>query len=91
MVPTLNPVAKRWHQVVTAQTSFMVARSLINPRVYAEVGLDPQEARRAAFTNPTYQATMAWMGERVLAFLDEQELLPSMLHPVWRRSLLMPA
>ncbi len=91
MVPTLTPAAKRWHQVVTAQTSFMVARSLINPRVYAEVGLDPQEARRAAFTNPTYQATMAWMGERVLAFLDEQELLPSMLHPVWRRSLLMPA
>lgn len=91
MMPTLNPVAKRWHQLVTAQTSFMVARSLINPRVYAEVGLDPEVARKAAFTNPEYQATMAWMAERVLAFLDEQELLPRVLHPIWKRSLLMPA
>lgn len=91
MMPRLNPVSKRWHQLITAQTSFMVARSLINPQVYVEVGLDPEVARKAAFTNPAYQATMAWMGEKVLAFLDEQELVPSGLHPIWKRSLLMPA
>ncbi len=91
MMPTLNPVTKRWHQLITAQTSFMVARSLINPRVYVEVGLDQVGARRSSFTNPEYQATMAWMGEKVLAFLDEQELLPRTFHPIWKRSLLMPA
>jgi hypothetical protein len=91
MMPPLSRAAKAWHQVVTAQTSFMVARSLINPQMYAEVGLDPEVARKAAFTNPEYQATMAWMAEKVLALLDEQQLLPTQLHPVWKRSLLMPA
>jgi hypothetical protein len=33
---------------------------------------------------------MAWAGERVLAFLTEQRLVPSWQHRTWRRSLLMP-
>lgn len=88
--PTLSAKALAWHQMVTAQTSFMVARSLIHPDVYAAVGLDPREARRQALGNPHYQATMAWAGERVLAFLTEQRLVPSWQHRTWRRSLLMP-
>ncbi|HEX5988076.1 MAG TPA: diiron oxygenase, partial [Nocardioides sp.] len=72
MVPTLPRPRLALHRTLTAQTAFMIARSLVNPRVYAAVGLDPREARRQALNNPHYQATMAWMGERVLAFLDEQ-------------------
>jgi hypothetical protein len=90
-VPTLSRTALAWHRMITAQTAFMVARALVNPDVYAAVGLDPREARRQALGNPHYQATMAWMGERVLAFLDEQGLVGPGQRPVWRRSLLMPA
>lgn len=79
------------HRTLTAHTSFLVARSLVNPQVYAAVGLDPSEARRQALANPHYRATMAWMAERVLAFLDEQGLVGPAQRPVWRRSLLMPA
>ena len=91
MVPTLSRPRLALHRTVTAQTAFMIARSLVNPRVYAAVGLDPREARRQALNNPHYQATMAWMGERVLAFLDEQGLVSPAQKPVWKRSLLMPA
>jgi hypothetical protein len=89
--PTLSRPALALHRTLTAQTGFMVARSLVNPRVYAAVGLDPREARRQALGNPHYQATLAWMGERVLAFLDEQGLVGAAQKPVWKRSLLMPA
>ena len=90
-VPTLSARALAIHQVVTAQTAFMVARSLVHPDVYTAVGLDPREARRQALGNPHYQETMAFAAERVLAFLTEQGLVPTWQHRTWRRSLLMPA
>ena len=90
-VPTLSRAQLAWHRMITAQTSFMVARTLVNPQVYAAVGLDPREARRAALGNPSYQQTMAWMGLRVVGFLDEQGLIGPAERGVWKRSLLMPA
>ena len=80
----------KWHQFVASQAAYVTMRSLVNPRVYAAVGLDPREARTQALANPHYQATMAWMGERVLAFLDEQGLVSAAQKPVWKRLLLMP-
>jgi hypothetical protein len=77
------------HRALTAQTAFMVARTIVNPDVYVAVGLDPRVARKAAFTNPHYRETMAWMGERVVGFLDEQGLIGPAERPVWRRALLL--
>ena len=90
-VPTLSRASLALHRTLTAQTGFMVARTLVNPQVYAAVGLDPREARRQALGNPHYQETLAWMGERVLSFLDDQGLIGAAQRPVWRRSMLMAA
>lgn len=90
-VPTLSRARLALHRTLTAQTGFMVARTLVNPQVYAAVGLDPREARRQALGNPRYQETLAWMGERVLSFLDDQGLIGAAQRPVWRRSMLMAA
>ncbi|MGH3366364.1 MAG: AurF N-oxygenase family protein, partial [Nocardioidaceae bacterium] len=60
MLPELNRAQLAWHQAMTAQTAFIVARALVNPEVYAAVGLDPREARRAALANPEYQDTLTW-------------------------------
>jgi P-aminobenzoate N-oxygenase AurF len=90
-VPTLSRAGLALHRTLTAQTAVMVARTLVNPRVYAAVGLDPREARRQALGNPHYRETLAWMGERVLSFLDEQGLIGAAQRPVWRRSLLLAA
>ena len=75
---------------MVAQTAFMVARTLVNPQVYTAVGLDPRAAKKAAFTNPHYRDTMAWMGERVVAFLEDQDLIGPTQRRIWQRSLLMP-
>jgi hypothetical protein len=89
-VPTLSRPARAFHQLITAQTALFVTRSLVNPQVYAAVGLDPREARRQALGNPYYQQTLAWMGERVIGFLDEHGLVGRVHRPTWRRSLLLP-
>lgn len=74
---------------LTAHTCFMVARSLVNPRVYASVGIDPRAGRRAALGNPHYRATMQRMGAGPVAFLREQGLAPRSQDRVWRGSLLV--
>lgn len=88
LVPTLSRRALAWHRAITANTALFVARSLVHPQAYAAVGLDPREARRQALANPHYRETMAWMGERVVGFLDEQGLIGRAQHATWRRSLL---
>jgi hypothetical protein len=90
-VPTLSRAQLSWHRTITAQTAMFVTRSLVNPRVYAAVGLDPKEARREALANPHYRETLLWMGERVMAFLDEQGLVTRAQRPTWRRAMLLPA
>jgi P-aminobenzoate N-oxygenase AurF len=89
MLPELNRAKLAWHQAMLGQTSFMVARGLVNPAIYEAVGLDPVAARRAALSNPRYQETMAWMGERVTGYLDGLGLIPRHQRRLWRRSLLM--
>jgi hypothetical protein len=74
---------------LTAQTCLMVARSLVNPKVYLSVGIDPREGRRTALGNPHYRETMQWMGAKPLAFLRENGLLPTSQEKVWRASLLL--
>jgi len=76
-------------QTLTAQTCVMVARSLVNPLVYESVGIDPREGRRTALGNPYYRETMRWMGEKPLAFLRENQLLPKSQERVWRAALLL--
>jgi P-aminobenzoate N-oxygenase AurF len=49
--------------------------ALINPRVYAEVGLDPKLAAAAAAANPNWQATKTRAASGVLAFFDECGLI----------------
>jgi P-aminobenzoate N-oxygenase AurF len=90
-VPRMGRTELAFHRTMVAQTAFMVARTLVNPRVYAELGLEPSAAKKAAFTNPHYRDTMAWMGERVVGFLEEQDLIGPVQRRVWQRSLLMPA
>jgi hypothetical protein len=89
-VPRLSRAQLSLHRALTAQTAFMVARTLVNPQVYVAVGLDPKAAKKAAFTNPHYRGTLAWMGERVVGFLDEQGLIGPTQRRIWRRSLLLP-
>ncbi|KJK44663.1 membrane protein [Lentzea aerocolonigenes] len=69
--------------------SMMITRTIINPAVYAAVGLDVREARRQALGNPRFQETIRWSGERIMSFLDEAGLVGKPGMHSWRRSFLI--
>jgi len=78
-------------QTLTAQAAFVMMRSLVHPKVYAAVGIDPAEGRRAALGNERYRATIAWMGEKVMPYLQEQGMVGGGYNrKVWRASFLLP-
>jgi hypothetical protein len=90
-VAELSPVRRRVHQLLTAEAAYVTMRSLVNPRVYAAVGIDPREGRHAALGNPNYRATIAWMGEKVMPFLAEHDLIGTgRARKLWRASFLLP-
>ena len=89
MMTDLSGARLRVQQALTAQTCMIVARSLVNPEIYRCVGIDPREGRRTALGNPHYRETMRWMGEKPVAFLRENNLMPRSQEKVWRASLLL--
>jgi hypothetical protein len=77
---------KRWfHRVLTAAAAGVIVRELVSPKVYAAVGLDPRTARRQARTNPDHRASIRWMGEKILPFLDEVGMINRTARALYRR------
>ena len=89
-VARMGRTERLFHQTVTAQAAYVMMRSLVHPGVYAAVGIDPREGRRAALGNPNYRATIAWMGEKVMPYLEEQGMVGGGYNrKVWRGSFLL--
>jgi hypothetical protein len=79
-----------FHRVFAALAAAFIARSLISPKVYASVGLSPRAGRREALRNPEYRKTMAWMGEKIMPFLDEVGMLNRTARALYRFARLLP-
>ncbi|HEX5401218.1 MAG TPA: diiron oxygenase [Pseudonocardiaceae bacterium] len=77
---------QRW---LVAMVGCQVTHTLVNPRVYAAVGLDPSGARHAAMNNPHYQESVRWAGERIMAFLSDAGLVGRPGMHWWHRSFLL--
>jgi P-aminobenzoate N-oxygenase AurF len=75
LMPEMGPVAKLINNTLAALVSSFVVGVLINPQVYAHVGLDPRAAARAARKNPHHRETRRWMAEKIMAFLTEQGMV----------------
>ena len=89
-VAGMGRTERLYHQTLTAQAAYVMMRSLVHPDVYASVGIDPRQGRRAALANPHYRETIAWMGEKVMPYLEEQGMVgggPN--RKVWRESFLL--
>jgi hypothetical protein len=78
-----------FHQVFAAAAAAIIAESIISPKVYESVGLDPKQARRVARRNPEFQATKRWMGEKIVPFLDEVGMINPVARFIYRRAHLM--
>ncbi|MGI8677095.1 MAG: AurF N-oxygenase family protein [Jatrophihabitans sp.] len=81
---SIGPIAKVITNLASALVAAFVVASLISPDVYTEVGLDPKEAVKAARNNPNYAESRRWMGEKIMAFLDEQGMLTWYSKPLYQ-------
>lgn len=88
-MPKLTKPELAYQRWLVAMVGCQVTHTLINPRVYSAVGLDPSEAWRTAMTNPHYQATIRWAGERIMAFLSDAGLVGAPGMHWWYRSHLL--
>jgi hypothetical protein len=82
----IGPVARVVSNVVSAVVAGFVATSMISPDVYREIGLDPDEAIKAARANPHFHETRRWMAEKIMGYLDEQGMLTAYTRPIYRRA-----
>jgi Uncharacterized conserved protein len=78
-----------FHQVFAALAAAFIAESIISPKVYAAVGLDPKAARRAARQNKNFHETKSWMAEKIIPFLDEVGMINPVARFIYRRAHLM--
>jgi hypothetical protein len=86
--------APRWEleltRLTSAQTARIISRSLISPRAYAAIGLDPALAVRTARSSPHRRDILHRSAEHLMAFLADIGLLRGPALPLWRASGLLP-
>jgi P-aminobenzoate N-oxygenase AurF len=83
-MPLLGPLGRFVSNTVSAAVGAIVVSVLINPEVYAAVGLDPKQAAKVARANPHHQQTRRWMAEKIMAFLDEQGMVTWSSRPIYK-------
>ncbi|GAA2361671.1 diiron oxygenase [Dactylosporangium salmoneum] len=81
---------RQWYcQFIVGRAAYTVTHSLINPQVYAAVGLDPAQASATAWRNPHFRETLRWAGTRVTTYLQEFGLVAGPARTLWRASALI--
>ncbi|WP_375482127.1 diiron oxygenase [uncultured Jatrophihabitans sp.] len=81
---TMGMPAKVFNNLVAAAVAGGVTASLISPQVYRAVGINPKAGLKAARNNPHYADTRRWMGEKIMAFLEEQGMVTWYSKPIYR-------
>jgi hypothetical protein len=84
--PSLNWFQLRKHRTVVASVAAIVADNLVQPEVYAAVGLDPEKAKAAARANEHYRAKLRAAAGGLVAFLREVGLIGGPSELLWKRS-----
>ncbi len=81
---TLGLPARIFNNIVAAAVAAGVTTSLISPHVYRSVGIDASVGLKAARANPNYAETRRWLGQKIMAFLDEQGMVTWYTRPIYR-------
>src|SRR3954469_23669593 len=87
--PELSAWQLRKHRTIVASVAAIVAENLVQPGVYASVGLDPQQARAAARTNEQYAAKLREAASGLVGFLRGAGLIGGPSELLWRRAKLV--
>lgn len=85
-VGKLGPRQLAVTRLLVARAAQVIGTRLVNPQVYAAVGLDPAEARRAAASSPHRRETLTWAAGRLTSFFTELGLIEGPARAIWRRA-----
>jgi hypothetical protein len=81
----------RFDKLVIGRSAYLCGTRLIHPAVYKAIGVRPSDGRRAAASNPHFQETIRFAGERVVEYLGSLDLIDGPGKFLWERSGLLPA
>ncbi|WP_040336542.1 AurF N-oxygenase family protein [Candidatus Blastococcus massiliensis] len=84
--PELGRLQLRRHRTVVAAVAAIVADNLVQPEVYASVGLDPKTAKEAARNNEHYAAKLREASAGLVSFLREVGLIGGPSERLWKRA-----
>lgn len=87
--PALSNWQLRKHRTVVAAVAAIVADNLVQPEVYASVGLDPQMAKAAARANQHYAAKLRGASAELVDFLRGEGLIGGPSELLWKRAKLV--
>ncbi|WP_017536322.1 AurF N-oxygenase family protein, partial [Nocardiopsis alba] len=77
---------RAYSRIVLGLVTYYSATRLINPKVYAQVGLDPKEAYRVARRNPHWIETKTWAARKVVGTLDTAGAITGLGRYFWRKA-----
>jgi hypothetical protein len=84
--PGLNALQRRKHRTVVASVAAVIADNLVQPQVYAAVGLDPAKGKAAARANEHHRAKLRGAAAGLVEFLRGVGLIGGPTELLWRRS-----
>jgi hypothetical protein len=87
--PELSSWQLRKHRTVVASVAAIVADNLVQPAVYASVGLDPEAAKAAARANTHYGDKLRTSSAGLVAFLRDLGLVGGASELMWKRARLV--
>jgi para-aminobenzoate N-oxygenase AurF len=87
--PRMSAWQRRKHRTVVASVAAIIADNLVQPEVYASVGLDPQEAKAVARGNEHYAAKLREAASGLVSFLREVGLVGGPSELLWKRARLV--
>jgi hypothetical protein len=85
----MNAFTRREQRTVLAVVAYFISTSLVHPDVYAAVGLDPHEAKKAAANNEHYAAKLRSAAAGLTDFLDDVGLIGGPSTLLWRKAMLI--
>jgi hypothetical protein len=87
--PELSGWQLRRHRTAVATVAAIVAGNLVQPEVYASVGLDPRTAKAAARANEHYAAKLRGAATGLVTFLRGVGLIGGPSELLWKRARLL--
>ncbi|RBY93378.1 diiron oxygenase [Blastococcus sp. TF02-8] len=84
--PELSFLQRHRHRTMVAACAAIVAENLVQPQVYAAVGLDPRVARAAARGNEHYTAKLKDSAAGLVSFLRGVGLIGGPSERLWKRA-----